>query len=412
MEKFDVIVIGAGIMGSCTAYKVAKRGHTVLLLEQYDFLHHCGSSHGQSRTIRLTYPEECYVGMAVESSRLWDEAEEEAGYRVVTKTAQFDFGMADNRSLQLSIDNCLANSIPVRVVGKSDVGKEFSGVFTLPEGWIGGVTERGGVINPTKAVAMFQSLASRHGAVLKDRVKVTDITKVDGGVVRVSTVSGLTFHGKKCVVTAGAWTNKLMESITSSPCIFLPIEPLHTEVCYWKIKPPYTNLFTPESGFPTFASYGNPYIYGTPSIEYPGLVKISLNSGELCDPERRSWQVDMELLEKKVKPWIKTVFPNYIDIDAGPVITYTCMYSMTPDADYVIDYVGGDEFGEDLVVVGGFSGHGFKMGPLVGSIVAGMVLDDHTGNDVDLSHFRISRFMDDPRGNLKDYEDFVSLQKQ
>ncbi|KAL6985099.1 sarcosine oxidasee (formaldehyde-forming) [Sarracenia purpurea var. burkii] len=62
-EQFDVIVIGAGIMGSSTTYQIAKRGHKVLL-EQFDFLHHCGSSHGESRTIRAMYPENYYSAMS------------------------------------------------------------------------------------------------------------------------------------------------------------------------------------------------------------------------------------------------------------------------------------------------------------------------------------------------------------
>ena len=84
--EYEVVVVGAGIIGSCTAYQIAKRAKSVLLLEQYDFLHHRGSSHGESRTIRQTYPEEYYSEMMEEAFSLWEEAQQEIGYRLHIKT--------------------------------------------------------------------------------------------------------------------------------------------------------------------------------------------------------------------------------------------------------------------------------------------------------------------------------------
>jgi sarcosine oxidase/L-pipecolate oxidase len=89
-EEFDVIVVGAGIMGSSTAYEVTKRGQKTLLLEQFDFLHQRGSSHGESRTIRATYTKEYYFPMVIESYKLWQEAESQIGYKVYFKAGQLD----------------------------------------------------------------------------------------------------------------------------------------------------------------------------------------------------------------------------------------------------------------------------------------------------------------------------------
>ncbi|ONK69530.1 uncharacterized protein A4U43_C05F23950 [Asparagus officinalis] len=221
-DHFDVIIIGAGIMGSCTAYEAAKRGLNVLLLEQFDFLHHLGSSHGESRTIRYTYPEPYYVPMVIESFRLWEEAESEIGYRVITKTPHFDLGPACNKSLQSVISSCNSHSIDVRVLNESQVSEKFGCSFEMPEGWIGLATE-GGVIKPTKAVAMFQALAIKRGAVLRDHEEAVDIKKADdGNGVVVSTVNGRRFRGNKCVVTAGAWTRKLVKTAAR---LDLPIQP-------------------------------------------------------------------------------------------------------------------------------------------------------------------------------------------
>ncbi|KAI3879300.1 hypothetical protein MKX03_024275 [Papaver bracteatum] len=321
-KKFDVIVIGAGIMGSCTAYQLAKRGKKVLLLEQFDFLHHRGSYHGESRTIRCTYPEDYYSEMVLESAKLWEEAEAEIGYRVYFKTRHLDMGVPSDKSLQAVIASC-------------QVIHEFSGVFEIPENWIGLATDLGGVLKPTKAVSMFQTLAIKNGAVLKDYMEVHEIKRDnERGGIRVCTKNGSKFWGEKCVVTAGVKT---------------------VSICCWRIKDGYQDKFSLEKGFPSFSRYGEPYIYGTPSLEFPGLLKIAVHGGY-------PWN--------EVTSWIKENFSDRIE-SSEPVLTQSCMYSMTPDGDFLI----GEEFGKDVVLAGGFSGHGFKMGPAIGWILAEMVMN-------------------------------------
>ncbi|KAJ6361195.1 hypothetical protein OIU78_001770 [Salix suchowensis] len=241
-HHFDAIVVGAGIMGSSTAYQLAKRGQKTLLLEQFDFLHHRGSSHGESRTIRATYPEDYYCDMVMESLQMWEQAQSEAGYKTGSKC-------------------------PTR----------FSGMINIPEDWFGVLTDVGGVIKPTKAVSMFQALAFQRGAVLRDNMEVKNVVKdeVRGGV-NVETANGEKFWGEKCVITAGAWARKLVKTVAG---LELPIQALETTVCYWRIKEGKEAKFAIGSDFPTFASYGEPYVYGTPSLEFPGLIKIALHGG-------------------------------------------------------------------------------------------------------------------------------------
>ncbi|KAL3506621.1 hypothetical protein ACH5RR_032003 [Cinchona calisaya] len=416
-EMFDVIVVGAGIMGSCTAYQTAKHGKKTLLLEQFDFLHHRGSSHGESRTIRATYPEEYYPKMVLESAKLWEEAEAEVGYKVYFKTSQFDMGPSNKKALQATISSCQKNKIPIRVLDHNQVHKELLGKFRLTEDWIGVVNEYGGVIKPTKAVSMFQTLAIKNGARLMDNMEVVDILKEDDGnhnedddavAVLVCTRNGQRFWGKKCVVTVGAWMKKLVKKVTSAGggggLITLPIQPLETTVYYWKIKPGHEDEFKIESGFPTFASYGEPYIYGTPSLEFPGMIKIAVHGGRPCEPDERTWAASAVALSA-LREWIQSKFGDLVE-SSGPVLTQSCMYSMTPDEDFVIDFLGG-EFGKDVLVAGGFSGHGFKMAPIIGRILADLAIDNQAKN-VELKHFSIKRFEGNSKGNAKDFDDQVN----
>ncbi|XP_009353308.2 probable sarcosine oxidase [Pyrus x bretschneideri] len=395
-DEFDVIVVGAGVMGSSTAYQTAKRGHKTLLLEQFDFLHHRGSSHGESRTIRATYPEDYYTPLVLESYKLWQQAESEIGYNVYFKANQLDMALANDKFLLAVVESCRKNSVAFSVMNRDQLHQEFSGRFMIPEDWVGVVTEHGGVIKPTKAVSMFQTLALQNGAVLRDNMEVKGVER-DGvrGGVWVSTAKGERFWGKKCVVTVGAWMTKLVKTVGG---IELPIQPLETTVCYWRIKEGHEGAFAIGGDFPTFASYGNPYIYGTPSLEYPGLIKVSVHGGYPCDPDKRPWGPGNPLAP--LKEWIEGMFSGVVD-SGGPVATQLCMYSMTPDEDFVIDFLGG-EFGKDVVVGGGFSGHGFKMSPVVGRILADLALTGEA-EGVELKHFRMARFQENPKGNAKDF---------
>ncbi|XP_050218477.1 probable sarcosine oxidase [Mercurialis annua] len=396
-DEFDAIVIGGGTMGSATAYELAKRGQKTLVLEQYDFLHHRGSSHGESRTIRATYPEDYYCAMAIESYKLWEEAESEMGFKVYYKARQFDMGPSDDKTLLSIISSCNKNSVSCQILDSQQVAEKFSGRINIPENWIGVSTEFGGIIKPTKAVAMFQSLAIRNGAVLRDNMEVISLVRDEAkGGLRLLTANGEKFWGKKCIITAGAWAKKLVKTVSG---IELPIQPLETAVCYWRIKEGHEAEFSISGEFPTFSSYGQPCVYGTPSLEFPGLIKIAVHDGRECDPDKRVWGAVSSL--DSLKKWIQETFSGLVD-NSEPVATQLCMYSMTPDEDYVIDFLNG-EFEKDVVIGGGFSGHGFKMTPIVGRILADLALHGET-KAVDVKHFSIQRFKDNPRGNLENHE--------
>ncbi|KAF8676748.1 hypothetical protein HU200_046863 [Digitaria exilis] len=387
-------------MGSCAAHAAASRGARALLLERFDLLHHLGSSHGESRIIRDAYAKARYLPMVRLARRLWSDAEAESGYRVLTPAPHLSFGPRDDASLVRAVENAGAEEV--------DLAQMWGGAIRVPDGWLTAVNEHGGgVLNANKAMAMFQALAIKMGAVVRDNSEVVSIEKGPEGGVVVKTSGGEEFRGAKCVVTVGAWASKLLKSVAG---VELPIQPLHTLTLYWRIKPGREQSLTAKAGFPMFSSTGEPPVYGIPSLEIPGLIKISCDGGPPCDPTAVTGSPvtagDSEITER-VARWIEEAMPGHVEAAGGPVIRQSCMCCMTPDSDFVIDFLGG-EFGEDVVVGVGFSGHGFKMAPAVGRFLAEMAIDGKSNTaaeaGVELGHYRISRFDGNPMGNAaKDY---------
>ncbi|XP_012701340.2 LOW QUALITY PROTEIN: probable sarcosine oxidase [Setaria italica] len=184
----------------------------------------------------------------------------------------------------------------------------------------------------------------------------------------------------------------------------LPIQPLHTLVLYWRIKPNHERELTAEAGFPSFSSVRPHYVYSTPSLEHPGMIKINYHGGPPCDPDGHGLVSGGVDAVERVARWIDEFMPGRVETASGPVERVPCMYSMTPDEDFVIDFLG--DFGQDMVIGAGFSGHEFKMGPAVGSILAEMAMDGEARTvaeaGVELGHLRINRFDGNPMGNAKD----------
>ncbi|KAL3688596.1 hypothetical protein R1sor_014905 [Riccia sorocarpa] len=397
--EYDVVVVGAGIMGSCTAYELAKRKKSVLLLEQFDFLHRRGSSHGESRTIRITYPEEYYTKMMVEAYDLWSQAERDAGYTVYTKTGQLDFGPRDNPSLGALIATLQKFSIDHEILTPDHVSSRFP-MVQIPAHWVAVYTQQGGVLRASKAVSMFLSLAAKHGATLRDQTKVLDVkSEVDG--VTITTSRGSVRCGK-CVITAGSWVSKLVKRMAGFD---LPVVPIHTTIAYWEVDPENPDLYSSDRGFPVFLSYEEPIVYGTPSLEYNGMIKVSYHSGIPCDPDTRSVAPDHKALQDYVSPWLAKICKGNVRHDA-PVLAEGCIYSITPDEDFILDSLPGKD--DNILIAGGFSGHGFKMAPLVGRIMADLALAGSVPG-IPMEYFSLNRFANNPQGNRKDYGAQVHL---
>uniref|UniRef100_A0A1A7WRR5 Peroxisomal sarcosine oxidase n=2 Tax=Iconisemion striatum TaxID=60296 RepID=A0A1A7WRR5_9TELE len=375
--EFDCVVIGAGVQGSFTAYQLAKQNRKTLLLEQFVLPHSRGSSHGQTRIIRKAYKEDFYVHMMEESYKQWAQLEEEAGVKLYRQTGLLVMGPEKSEEYQLVKTKLQNNNIPVVILNRDNFNQHIPGVH-LSEGHGAMVEVTAGLLYADRALRTVQGQFQKLGGTIRDNEKVTDIKP--GPLVTVSTSAGV-YQAKSVVITAGPWTNALL----AHTGLQLPLEVVKINVCYWKEKVPGT--YDVKRRFPSFivteCEETKEHIYGLPANEYPGLMKICYHTGSPTDPDQRDRQTDrsdIDILQR----YVARCFPGLIP---EPAVVESCMYTLTPDHLFVLDCHPSHN---NIIIGAGFSGHGFKFGPVIGKLLSELSLGEVPSHD--LSPFTIGRF--------------------
>ncbi|XP_030143683.4 peroxisomal sarcosine oxidase [Taeniopygia guttata] len=375
-STYDVIVIGAGIQGSFTAYHLAQRHEDTLLLEQFLLPHSRGSSHGQSRIIRSAYPQEHYSRMMPDCFRRWQQLEAETGTTLCRQTGLVLLGLPGDPELEA----CRRNLGVDEVLDSTALAQRFPG-FQLPAGQVAVVDSTAGVLFAGRALQAVQEVFRRHGGTLRDGEKVLHIQP--GATVTVTTTVGV-YKAPRLIITAGAWTGALVEQLG----LRLPLQPLRIDVCYWREKQAGSaGLGSVSPCFLTLGLSQAPHgIYGLPSIEYPGLMKVCHHHGSPTDPEKRDQapssapRPDIAVLSS----FISSYLPG---LETQPAVMETCLYTNTPDEDFILDRH--PKF-SNIIIGAGFSGHGFKLAPVVGKLLCELSLGEEPSYN--MAHFAITRF--------------------
>ncbi|XP_008306884.1 peroxisomal sarcosine oxidase [Cynoglossus semilaevis] len=381
--EYDCIVIGAGVQGSFTAHELVKKKQRTLLLEQFILPHTRGSSHGQTRIIRKAYELDFYTQLMHESYEMWAQLESESGVKL--QTGLLVLGPEDSHSYQMFKSTLQKNKIPSVALTPDNFNQHIPH-FNLTEGDEAVVDIKAGVLFADRALRTAQRQFEKLGGIIRDKEKVIDIKP--GPVVTVSTTAGV-YQAKSVVITAGPWANKLL----AHTGLQLPLQVTKINVCYWKEKVP--GSYSVNKRFPSFLQLDSKetmdHIYGLPSQEYPGLMKICLHTGSPTDPDQRDKQTDrsdIDILRRYITRCIPGLHPE-------PAVVESCMYTVTPDSHFVLDC---HPEHRNIVIGAGFSGHGFKFGPIIGKLLSELSLGQVPS--FDLSPFRIRRFQGQTKSAL------------
>lgn len=383
MTTYDLIIIGAGAMGSAVAYHAAKAGHRVLVLEQFEIDHQKGSSYGYSRIIRYAYTQPYYVEMAKTVFPMWAALEEEAGEKLYTKTGGIDFGTREDASLMATIASLAQSGIAHEILTPDEAMRRHPQFrFNDDEGDFVILSQADtGALAASNCVKAHIRLAQQYGADVKDHTAVTGIT-VKSDSVDVQTDNGA-FSGAKLVITAGAWAKGMLADLGLN----LPLTGLQAQEIYFE---PAANpddylaenmpAFIYHQGFDSGEG-----IYGIPRVG-GSWVKVGVHGGDAFEHPS---EVDYARQDHKQIETARAFSRRFIPAlgDGRLVSARICFYTATPDEDFIIDRH--PEY-PHVVIGSPCSGHGFKFSTLIGKILSDLAFDGASSHD--LSHFSVTRF--------------------
>jgi sarcosine oxidase len=374
MPNQKVIVVGLGAHGSSTAYQLAKRGVDVIGIDQFRPPHSMGSSHGPSRVLRMAYKEgPDYVPLLRRSFDLWHELNglyHEPSFEV---TGGLFMGQPTGRAMTGMQAASQEQDVEIQLMTPAEVREKYPS-FLIPDGWEAIYDPKSGAIFPEIAVAAHLSLATQTGADLHFDEQVTGWSATSSGVT-VTTSNG-EYEADSLILTTGVWIPGMLGDLE------LPFE--IERVSLWMLEPRANHDFFRAGNFPN-ASFeiGDKYpLYM--QADYGTGVKLALDHhGTPTTPETVNRSINQEDHDK-IFEHIRRFVP---DLDGKVLDSDVCMYTNTPDLNFVVD----KHPAHDNVIIGSAcSGHGFKFAPVMGEILADLALEGES--QFNLEMFSATRF--------------------
>jgi sarcosine oxidase len=365
---YDVAIAGLGGIGSAIAAQCAERGARVLGLEQFGPAHDRGSSHGKSRMIRQAYFEDAaYVPLVLRSYELWRELERKTAEELLRITGVLSAGRADSEIVAGTKRSAAEHGLRLETLSREQVRERYPSVRLLPDEEALFEPD-GGVLDPERAVGAHLKLAQASGAHLQFQTSMQR-WEANERSVTIDLDNGPRLSAKTLVLSLGPWFQETMATLG------VPIR-VQRNVQAW---------FSPNAGsfeagrFPAFlvdrAGLPAP-LYGFP--DFGDGVKAAFHGfGQLTAAGELDREIDqprdVDPIARAMEEWMPGAAAIFRE--AKP-----CMYSLTPDGNFVVDR---HPHFPNVILCGGFSGHGFKFAPVIGEIAADLALDGGSRHAID-----------------------------
>ncbi|MFF0451613.1 FAD-dependent oxidoreductase [Streptomyces sp. NPDC004609] len=350
--RAELVVIGGGLMGTATAWAASRRGLSVLLLEQYGPGHARGSSHGSSRIVRRGYQETLYTELTGRSFELWRELELDSGTPLLRMLGSVDFGTrayAESIAAQLA-----ASAVEHEVLSAQEAEQRWPGMR-----FEGPVVHhaQGGTADAASAVTAFVEGAVRRGAVVRHGAAVASLDTTADGRARVVLADGDEVLAGTVVVAAGAWTGERLGGHVALP----PLTVTQQDTFH------FPRLDPAAPAWPSVLHERGAGIYHLAGGRNGGPDddrKIGEHYGGLRTTASGRDGVVSSAARDRLVAYVKEWLPG---LDPTPRNESSCLYTFTPNEDFLLDRVG------PFVVCSPCSGHGAKFAPLIGELTADLV---------------------------------------
>lgn len=369
-----VAVIGLGTMGSMALWQLAKEGVDVTGFEQFGIGHDRSAVGGESRLFRTAYlegPE--YVPLLRRSHELWRELEKDTKQNLLSLVGNLTIGKKSSDYVVNVLKSIDDFAIEHEVYDVDDAKKLYpQHKFAADDVVI--LDKEAGYLRPELAVVSAVHKAQALGAKIKRHTKIKAIEHKSDHVVLTTKDQTYTFD--EVIVAAGPWLRELLPTYNEF------IQP-RAIIMSWFI--PESLADVQADVFPTFIRTIDEYVYfGLPTIDQ-SMIKIALSGYE---PDVENLE-QLNLVDKykdieRASHVVKTYFNN---IHPDPVRLSVHMDAYSPDEH---PFVGRLDDKQNIIVLGGYSGHGFKLAPVMGEIARDFVIDNKTSHQID--HLKPLRF--------------------
>ncbi|MBI1349227.1 N-methyl-L-tryptophan oxidase [bacterium] len=373
-QAFDIIVLGIGGCGSAACAHLARRGVRVLGLEQFGPAHDRGSSHGETRIIRLAYFEHPdYVPLLRRSYQLWDELEKSRSTHLFRKSQLLLSGPAEGETIRGALRAALEHELTIEQLTADDVSRRFPGII-IPEDHAVILEPDAGFLHVERCVDAHITEAQAHGAELRFNTPVRSLV-IEPNSVSVTT-DDETFHAARLVVTAGAWTASLLTALQ------VPLVVSRKVLAWFSTHEPTYHV---DAGMPCyFFELPEGLFYGFPSLDGQSM-KIAQHSG--VEPVADPSAVNRDISPDDILPLVGFARHALPGVSSTLLKHSICLYTLSPDHHFIVDTLPD---APHVSIACGLSGHGFKFASVLGEVLADLATEQRT--DLPIEFLSLNRF--------------------
>ncbi len=358
----DAIVIGTGGVGSAALYHLARRGLNVLGIDRFPPGHDRGSSHGESRIIRMAYFEHPdYVPLLRRAYQLWGDIEQAVGKKLFHRVGLLEAGPEGGIVVPGVLQSAREHNLAVELLSAAEAQRRFPG-FSIRPDHVAVFEPDAGYLLVEECVQTHAALAQAAGAQLAIGEAVVS-WQAEQDSIRVRT-DRHEYTAARLIITAGAWAGELLADLG----VELRVLRKHL---HW-----YATLderYSPAVQCPTYLfEMPEGIFYGFPEIG-ASSVKVAQHDGgtPVADPLTDARLPDADE-RRRLESFIQGSLPG---VSRQPVRHTTCFYTMSPDEHFIVDR---HRQHRSIVFAAGLSGHGFKFTPVLGEILADLAIDGAT----------------------------------
>jgi glycine/D-amino acid oxidase-like deaminating enzyme len=372
-----VLVVGAGAFGGWTALNLLRRGARVTLVDAWGPGNSRASSGGETRVIRATYgPDRQYVILVARALQLWREHEKRWQRRLMYPIGALWMVSSDGKYERASIPLVKEAGLPIEELTAAALTKRYPQIDVDGVQWAIFEPSSGYLLARLACEAVLSSFIAEGG---EFRQAFVTVEQRGGEVAGVRTPDKQLLSADVYVFAGGPWLGAIL------PDVFAPlIRPTRQEVFFFG-TPPGDPRFD-EDTLPCWIDNGRELFYGIPGNRWRGFKIADDTRGPAFDPTVGERLPSTEQVNA-ARRYLSRRFPA---LKSAPLLeARVCQYENSPDGHYIIDRV--PSLG-NAWAIGGGSGHGFKMGPALGELVAKLVLEDQRADPF----FRLDRFAAKP----------------